>query len=212
MAADVLRRHGLSVTAQRLAVLRAVSADPHSTADDIETAVRGGDRCRLAASGLRRPRDPHREGYPAAHPTRRVAGPIRGSGGRQPPPPHLSVVQPDGGRRLRGRVHPVPDGRRRLRLRDRRSRSHLLGPMPRVCRAIRRAKRPRDKEDTDVSESENPAIAAPKPKPASAEDEPGLVAEPARPLGAPPALAARPTRWTRASTTPRSSRSSTSRR
>ena len=42
-----------------------------------------------------------------------------------------------------------------------------------------------------VSESENPAIDAPEPKTGSAEDEPGLVAEPARPVGAPPALAAR---------------------
>jgi Fur family ferric uptake transcriptional regulator len=36
----LLRRHGLHVTAQRLAVLRAVSSGPHSTADDIDTAVR----------------------------------------------------------------------------------------------------------------------------------------------------------------------------
>jgi Fe2+ or Zn2+ uptake regulation protein len=38
----VLRRHGLQVTAQRLAVLRAVSDRPHSTADDIYTLVRAG--------------------------------------------------------------------------------------------------------------------------------------------------------------------------
>jgi Fur family transcriptional regulator, stress-responsive regulator len=36
----LLRRHGLQVTAQRLAVLRAVSDGPHSTADDIYTVVR----------------------------------------------------------------------------------------------------------------------------------------------------------------------------
>ena len=36
----LLRSHGLQVTAQRLAVLRAVSAAPHRTADDIEQAVR----------------------------------------------------------------------------------------------------------------------------------------------------------------------------
>jgi Fur family ferric uptake transcriptional regulator len=36
----LLRRHGLQVTAQRLAVLRAVSGQPHSTADDIDKAVR----------------------------------------------------------------------------------------------------------------------------------------------------------------------------
>ncbi len=36
----LLRRHGLQVTAQRLAVLRTVSDGPHSTADDIYTVVR----------------------------------------------------------------------------------------------------------------------------------------------------------------------------
>lgn len=36
----LLRRHGLQVTAQRLAVLRAVSDRPHSTADDIDKLVR----------------------------------------------------------------------------------------------------------------------------------------------------------------------------
>jgi Fe2+ or Zn2+ uptake regulation protein len=36
----LLRRHGMQVTAQRLAVLRAVSGGPHSTADDIYTVVR----------------------------------------------------------------------------------------------------------------------------------------------------------------------------
>jgi Fe2+ or Zn2+ uptake regulation protein len=36
----LLRQHGLNVTAQRLAVLRAVSERPHSTADDIYNIVR----------------------------------------------------------------------------------------------------------------------------------------------------------------------------
>jgi len=36
----LLRRHGLHVTPQRLAVLRAVSGQPHSTADDIYNVVR----------------------------------------------------------------------------------------------------------------------------------------------------------------------------
>ena len=35
-----LRDHGFSVTAQRLAVLRAVSDRPHSTTDEIDTVVR----------------------------------------------------------------------------------------------------------------------------------------------------------------------------
>ena len=39
-AADLLRRHGLQVTAQRLAVLAAVSGRPHRTADDVARAVR----------------------------------------------------------------------------------------------------------------------------------------------------------------------------
>ena len=39
--AELLRQHGLHVTAQRLAVLRAVTETPHGTADDIDKAVRG---------------------------------------------------------------------------------------------------------------------------------------------------------------------------
>ena len=38
--ADLLRQHGIQVTAQRLAVLRAVSARPHITADAVAEAVR----------------------------------------------------------------------------------------------------------------------------------------------------------------------------
>ena len=38
--AAVLRREGVQVTAQRLAVLQAVSDRPHSTAEDIDAAVR----------------------------------------------------------------------------------------------------------------------------------------------------------------------------
>jgi Fur family ferric uptake transcriptional regulator len=37
---ELLRQHGVQVTAQRLAVLRAVSARPHGTADEIEALVR----------------------------------------------------------------------------------------------------------------------------------------------------------------------------
>ena len=39
-SADLLRQHGVQVTAQRLAVLRAVSGQPHRTADDVADAVR----------------------------------------------------------------------------------------------------------------------------------------------------------------------------
>ena len=38
--ADLLREHGLPITAQRLAVLRAVSGRPHATADAIAEEVR----------------------------------------------------------------------------------------------------------------------------------------------------------------------------
>jgi len=38
--AHLLRQHGVQVTAQRLAVLRAVSRRPHGTADEIEDFVR----------------------------------------------------------------------------------------------------------------------------------------------------------------------------
>ena len=38
--ADLLREHGVQITAQRLAVLRAVSGQPHCTADDVAEEVR----------------------------------------------------------------------------------------------------------------------------------------------------------------------------
>ncbi len=38
--ADLLRRHGVQVTAQRLAVMRAVSRRSHGTADDVADVVR----------------------------------------------------------------------------------------------------------------------------------------------------------------------------
>ncbi|MCY3634671.1 MAG: Fur family transcriptional regulator [bacterium] len=37
--AELLRQHGLQVTAQRIAVIRAVSAYPHGTVDDVAEAV-----------------------------------------------------------------------------------------------------------------------------------------------------------------------------
>ncbi len=39
--ADVLRRHGVQVTAQRIALLRAASEHPHGTADELAEVVRG---------------------------------------------------------------------------------------------------------------------------------------------------------------------------
>lgn len=37
----MLREHGLNVTAQRLAVIRAVSAHPHASANEVAESVRG---------------------------------------------------------------------------------------------------------------------------------------------------------------------------
>ena len=39
-AANLLREHGLQITAQRLAVMRAVSSRPHCTADEVAEDVR----------------------------------------------------------------------------------------------------------------------------------------------------------------------------
>jgi Fe2+ or Zn2+ uptake regulation protein len=39
-AAELLRQHGIHVTAQRLAVLRAVAGQPHITADAVADAAR----------------------------------------------------------------------------------------------------------------------------------------------------------------------------
>ena len=39
-SAELLRQNGLQVTAQRLAVMRAVSVRPHGTADDVAEVVR----------------------------------------------------------------------------------------------------------------------------------------------------------------------------
>ena len=39
--ADLLRQRGIQITAQRLAVLRAVTAQPHATADAVAEAARG---------------------------------------------------------------------------------------------------------------------------------------------------------------------------
>jgi Fe2+ or Zn2+ uptake regulation protein len=41
LAADLLKEHGLQVTAQRLAVLQAVQSRPHTTADAVADTARG---------------------------------------------------------------------------------------------------------------------------------------------------------------------------
>ena len=127
--ADLLRQRGIQVTAQRLAVLRAVAGQPHITADGGGRGRQGRDRRHLAPVGVRRPRRPGRRRPHPAHPARRVTGALRGSGRRQPPPPDLPRLRPRGRRRLRGRLGALPHGRRRQGLRDRRGRGRLLGPL-----------------------------------------------------------------------------------
>ena len=78
--ADLLRKHGVQITAQRLAVLRAVSVQPHGTAHDVAEVVRAeiGVISRQAvydALGILADKGPH-----PAHSTRRITGPLRGSG------------------------------------------------------------------------------------------------------------------------------------
>ena len=93
---------------------------------------------------------------------------------------------------------PVPHRRRRRRLRDRRGRGHLLGPLPRLRRrSEHRAHRASTRTSHHEPKEHRPACPrartqrsdAPSRKAAPAAHEPGLVAEPARPVGPPPALA-----------------------
>ena len=146
-----LRQQGLNVTAQRLAVLRAVGGQPHLTADDVVERRQGRHRVDLPSRRLRRRRGPGRHGPAAAHPTGRVGGALRGSRGRQPPPPDLSRLRPHGGRRLRRRRGAVLDGGRRRRLPDRRSRGHLLGPLPDLSARRRRPPPPADTISNSVN-------------------------------------------------------------
>src|SRR4051795_11761633 len=120
---ELLREHGLRVTAQRLAVFRAVSDAPHVSADAVVEAVRGeigwisvqavydalaaltekGLLRRIPPAGApaRRARAPPGEGPPPPYPAGRVPRSLRAPGGGQPPPPHLSRVRAGGGCGLR---------------------------------------------------------------------------------------------------------------
>lgn len=87
--ADLLRQRGYRVTGQRLAVLRAVSAEPHVTAEAVAETVRAG----LGAISLQAVYDVLAVladvGLVRRNPARRVTGPLRGPGQRQPPPRDL---------------------------------------------------------------------------------------------------------------------------
>ena len=148
-ATDFLRRHGLQVTAQRLAVLAAVSGRPHGTADDVAKAVRAeiGAISRQAvydALGVLTDKGLIRRIQPAGSPARyedrtgdnhhhlicRTCG---------------RMVDVDCAVGAAPCLTPADD----CGLRDRRGRGDLLGPLPRVPRpdpgpvGDRRGDRPR---------------------------------------------------------------------
>ena len=189
---QMLRGAGLRVTRPRVAVLSAVHEHPHADTESIIGVVRAdlGDVSHQAVYDVLRALTDRRAG--AADPAVGLGGALRGPGGRQPPPRRLPVVRRHRRRRLRRRRRPVPDRVRRLRLHDRRGRGHLLGRLPRLRRRTVATDQPHEESPdrrTHVSESENPAIDAPTPEDGPAQDQPGLVAQPARPAGAAPALA-----------------------
>ena len=118
--------------APRVAVLTAVYGNPHADTDADRRCRATGSRQGLGAGRLRRaPRADVR----AARATHRAGGlgrPVRVARGRQPSPRRVPLVRCDRRRRLRRRRHSVPDRIRRSRLRDRRGRGRLLGPVPRL--------------------------------------------------------------------------------
>ena len=107
--AQSLREHGLRVTKQRVSVMSALAAAPHSGADAVIGAVRA-DVGQVSTQAVydvlntltgARPRP--------AHPARRLVGPLRAARRRQPPPPRLPRLRRRGGRRLRDRDGPCLD-------------------------------------------------------------------------------------------------------
>jgi Fe2+ or Zn2+ uptake regulation protein len=120
----------VQVTAQRLAVLRAVAERPHSTAADIGAVVRAeigavSLQAVYDALGTLAEKGIIRRIQPAGSPARyehRVGD------------NHHHLICRTCGRMVDVdcRIYTVPHGRRRRRLRDRRSRSHLLGALPGV--------------------------------------------------------------------------------
>ena len=192
----LLRRHGLQVTAQRLAVLRAVSDRPHSTADDIDKVVRAeiGAISRQAVydalaaltdKGLLRRIQP--AGSPARYEDRvgdnhhhlicRTCSRMVDVDCAVGDTPCLTAADDSGYEIDEAEV--IYWGRCPECVAARRATSH------------QQATTTRGEGPTCLtgSESENPAIPAPDPQAAPAQVEPGLVAEPAEPAGPPPALA-----------------------
>ena len=198
----LLRRHGLQVTAQRLAVLRAVSDRPHSTADDIDKVVRAeiGAISRQAVydalaaltdKGLLRRIQP--AGSPARYEDRvgdnhhhlicRTCGRMVDVDCAVGDTPCLTAADDSGYEIDEAEV--IYWGRcpECVAARGRRNRRKTMSHQQET----------RETGATDVSdsgsESENPVNRRPDSQAAPAQDEPGLVAESAGPAGSPPALA-----------------------
>ncbi len=107
----MLRGAALRVTRPRVAVLTAVHDHPHADTDSIIGVVREdlGEVSHQAVYDVLR-------ALTAAGLVRRIQptglrGALRGAGRGQPPPRRLSVVRCHRRCRLRGRLHPLPDGR-----------------------------------------------------------------------------------------------------
>ncbi len=188
----MLRGAALRVTRPRVAVLSAVHAHPHADTDTIIGAVRR-DLPSVSHQAVYDVLRALTDGGPGApHPAVRLGRALRGAGRRQPPPRRVPLVRRHRRRRLRRRRGALPDRVRRPRLRDRRGRGHLLGPVPRLLRhhAPDHTATPEGSHDRDVRRSRTTAARArtrrstrPTPKARPAAHQPGLVAEPARPVG-----------------------------
>ena len=143
--AAALRRVGLRVTASRLAVLRALAATaPHSSVDAVVSGVRerlGDGSAQTVYNVLRTFTDVGlvRRIEPAGRPGLYE---LRVGDNHH----HIVCRTCDAIADVDCAVGETPclTAARQLRLRDRRSRGHLLGPMPRVCRGdfclVRRVK------------------------------------------------------------------------
>ena len=134
--ASLLREHGLHVTAQRLAVLRAVSSHPHCTAEEVAEHARAeiGTISRQAvydALGILADNGLIRRIEPAG-----VAGALRVPRRRQPPSPDLPHLRKNGGRRLRRSASTLPYAGRHRGLPDRRGGGDLLGQVSRMSRGV----------------------------------------------------------------------------
>ena len=90
--ADLLRQRGIQVTAQRLAVLRAVSSELHITADAVAEAVRA-EIGAISPVGIRRSQRTGHRGPDPPHSARGITRALRGSRRRQPSSSDLSSLR-----------------------------------------------------------------------------------------------------------------------